>query len=93
MGDSILFLSPEFPEMNVFSPQSPGGGTSSSMFLYVNDVDSVFTKAVSAGARVIMPLADMFWGDRAGSLVDPFGHHWMLAVDNPRVKAQVEKRK
>jgi len=80
MGDSILFLSPEFPEMNVFSPQTPGGGTSSSMFLYVNDVDSVFTKAVSAGARVIMPLADMFWGDRAGSLVDPFGHRWMLAM-------------
>ena len=50
------------------------------MFLYVNDVDSVFTKAVSAGARVIMPLADMFWGDRAGSLVDPFGHRWMLAM-------------
>ncbi|CAG0948615.1 MAG: hypothetical protein MPEBLZ_00056 [Candidatus Methanoperedens nitroreducens] len=45
------------PEMNVFSPQSPGGGTSSSMFLYVDDVDSVFTKAVSAGAKVTMPLA------------------------------------
>ncbi len=80
MGDSILFLSPEFPEMNVFSPQSPGGGTSTSMFLYVEDVDAVFAKAVSAGARVTMPLADAFWGDRTCSIVDPFGHRWMLAT-------------
>lgn len=80
IGDSILMLSPEFPEMNVFSPQSPGGGTSASMFLYVGDVDAVFAKAVSSGATVTMPLADAFWGDRAGSIVDPFGHRWMLAT-------------
>ncbi|HEY9206884.1 MAG TPA: VOC family protein [Candidatus Methanoperedens sp.] len=80
IGDSILLLSPEFPEHNVFSPQSPGGGTSTSMFLYVEDVDAVFSKAVSAGATVTMPLADAFWGDRAGGIVDPFGHRWMLAT-------------
>jgi PhnB protein len=80
IGDSILLLSPEFPERNVLSPQSPGGGTSSSMFLYAEDVDAVFTKAVSAGATVTMPVADTFWGDRAGSIVDPFGHRWMLAT-------------
>ncbi len=80
IGDSILLLSPEFPEMNVFSPQSTGGGTSASMFLYVEDVDAIFAKAVSAGATVTMPLADAFWGDRAGSIVDPFGHRWMLAT-------------
>ncbi len=62
IGDSILMLSPEFPEMKVFSPQSPGGGTSASMFLYVEDVDAVFAKAVSSGATVTMPLADAFWG-------------------------------
>lgn len=80
IGDSILMLSPEFPKMNVFSPLSPGGGTSASMFLYVADADAVFAKAVSAGATVAMPVADMFWGDRAGSIVDPFGHRWMLAT-------------
>lgn len=80
IGDSILLLSPEFPEHKVFSPQSPGGGTSISMFLYVEDVDAVFAKAVSAGATVTMPLADAFWGDRAAGIVDPFGHRWMLAM-------------
>ncbi|MCZ7356667.1 MAG: VOC family protein [Candidatus Methanoperedens sp.] len=80
IGDSILFLSPEFPEHKVFSPQSPEGGTSTSMFFYVEDVDAVFAKAVSAGATVTMPLADAFWGDRAGGIVDPFGHRWMLAM-------------
>ena len=48
--------------------------------LYVEDVDAVFAKAVSAGATVTMPLADAFWGDRAGGIVDPFGHNWMLAT-------------
>ncbi|CAG1001828.1 MAG: VOC family protein [Candidatus Methanoperedens sp.] len=80
IGDSILMLSPEFPEHNVFSPQSPGGGASASMFMYVEDVDAVFAKAVSSGATVTMPLADVFWGDRAGGIVDPFGHRWMLAT-------------
>ncbi len=80
IGDSIMMLSPEFPEMNVFSPQSSGGGISVSMYVYVEDVDAVFKKAVSAGATVMMPLEDAFWGDRAGGLVDPFGHRWMLAT-------------
>ncbi|MCZ7391802.1 MAG: VOC family protein [Candidatus Methanoperedens sp.] len=80
IGNSILMLSPEYPEMNVFSPLSPGGGTSASIFLYVDDVDAVFEKAVSAGVTVAMPVADMFWGDRAGAIVDPFGHRWMLAT-------------
>jgi PhnB protein len=81
IGDSILMLSPEFPEMNVLAPQSQGGCTSASLYLYVEDVDAVYAKAVSAGAKVTgMPLADAFWGDRAGSLVDPFGHRWMLAT-------------
>lgn len=80
IGDSMLMLSPEYPEHKVLSPQSPGGGTSASMFLYVEDIDEVFAKAVSSGATVIMPLADAFWGDRAGGIVDPFGHRWMLAT-------------
>ncbi|VVB95609.1 Uncharacterised protein [uncultured archaeon] len=72
-------LSDEFPGMNVVSPQSPGGGTSASIFMYVEDVDDVFNMAVSNVATVTMPLMDAFWGDRAGGLVDPFGHRWMVA--------------
>lgn len=80
IGDSILMLSDEFPEMKIFSPKLPEGNTSSSLFLYVEDVDSVFEKAISAGATITMPLSDAFWGDRAGGIVDPFGHHWLLAT-------------
>jgi PhnB protein len=80
IGDSRLMLSDEFPMMKVFSPKSPGGGTSASLYMFVEDVDKVFEKAVSAGSTVIMPLEDAFWGDRAGSIKDPFGHNWMLAT-------------
>ncbi len=80
IGDSVLMLSPEFPQMKVLSPLSPGGGTSASLFLYVEDVDSVFEKAVSAGATVTMPLTDTFWGDRAGGFTDPSGHRWTVAT-------------
>ncbi len=80
IDNSILMLSPENPEHNIFSPLSSGGGVSATMFLYVENVDSTYEKAVSAGATVTMPVADMFWGDRAGAIVDPFGHRWMLAT-------------
>jgi len=80
IGDSILILTDEYPEMNAFSPLSSGGGTSASLFLYVEDVDAVFTKAISAGATVGMPLADAFWGDRAAGIIDPFCHRWMLCT-------------
>jgi|SRR5665647_18468 len=80
IGDSILTLTDEYPEMKAFSPLSSGGGTSASLFLYVEDVDAVFTKAVSAGATVSLPLNDAFWGDRAGGIIDPFGHRWMLVT-------------
>ena len=80
IGDSILMLSPEFPEMKVFSPLSQGGGTSASMYLYVENADAVFEKTVSAGSRITMPITDTFWGDRAGGIVDPFGHSWMVAT-------------
>ncbi len=81
IGDSMVFMSDESPEMapDVKSPQSAGAVTSS-IFLYVQDVDAVVRKAVDAGAKVNMPVADMFWGDRFGKLVDPFGHHWGIAT-------------
>ncbi len=75
IGDSRLMLSDEFPQQgNV----GPGASSPVTMHLYVTDADAVFGRAVEAGATVRMPLADMFWGDRYGKLVDPFGHHWSI---------------
>jgi PhnB protein len=72
IGDSMLFVNDTFPEM---------GGTASkaSTWIYTDNVDVAFKRAVDAGATVKMPLADMFWGDRLGQLVDPFGNKWNLA--------------
>ena len=61
------------------SPQSLGG-TAVNIFLYVKDVDEVFNRAVAEGAKVGMPVSDMFWGDRYGQVTDPFGHSWSLAT-------------
>lgn len=80
IGDSILMLSEEIPMMNILSPKSPGGGTSISIYMYVDNVDNVFANAVSAGASVKMPLMDTFYGDRCCTIIDPFGHLWTLAT-------------
>lgn len=77
IGDSWLFLADECPEYGV---AGPNGTSPVSIHLYVPDADAVFDQAVAAGATVTMPLADMFWGDRFGKLVDPFGHHWSVAT-------------
>ena len=79
IGDSLLFLMDEFPEMGSYGPLT-GGRSPVTLHLYVKDVDSAFNTALAAGARQIMPPADMFWGDRYGKLVDPFGHEWSLAT-------------
>ena len=79
IGNSIVMLADEMPGMGCRSPQSIGG-TSSSIYLYVNDADSTFNKAISAGAKVLMPLMEGFWGDRFGSIEDPFGHVWGIAT-------------
>ncbi|HSA97703.1 MAG TPA: VOC family protein [Candidatus Nitrosotenuis sp.] len=79
IGNSIVMLNDEFPQMDCRSPQSIGG-TGSSIFLYVNDADATFNKAVSAGAKPLMPLMDAFWGDRFGSIQDPYGHVWSIAT-------------
>ena len=76
-GDSRIMLADEM--MGNKSPQSLGG-SAVSIFLYVEDIDSVFSQAVSAGAKADMPPADMFWGDRYGKLTDPFGHVWALGT-------------
>ena len=79
IGDSMVMLSDEFPT-SATKPPAALGGTTGYVLLYVRDVDRAFEQAVAAGARVTMPLADMFWGDRFGTLVDPFGHAWGLAT-------------
>ena len=87
IGDSIIFLSEEHPEMGCRGPQS-FGGTPVGLYLYVEDADHVFTRAVSAGAKVDMPVADMFWGDRCGQVTDPFGHKWTLATHKADLTAE-----
>lgn len=79
IGDSRVMLNDEHPQMGCLSPQSTGGA-SSGIFLYVENADDVFNKAVSAGAKSQMPMMDAFWGDRFGSIIDPFGHVWSIAT-------------
>ncbi len=79
IGDSRIMLSDEIPQMNCLSPQSVGGA-SSGIFLYVENADATFHKAVSAGAKITMPIMDAFWGDRCGVIEDPFGHRWTIAT-------------
>jgi PhnB protein len=84
IGDSIVMLGDEFPDMGASSPQSIGG-TSSSLMIYTRDVDALFSQAVAAGAQASMPVTDMFWGDRYGKVTDPFGHQWQLATHKENV--------
>jgi PhnB protein len=79
IGDSVLFVHDEWPGSGCMAPASLKG-TTMSLFLYVEDVDAAFQKAVAAGATAVMPPADMFWGDRFGKVSDPFGHQWGLAT-------------
>ena len=92
IGDSIIMLADEMPSSGSRSPQSLGG-TTTGIFLYVENVDTVFNQAVSAGAKVEAPVADMFWGDRYGRLKDPFGHSWSVATHKEDVApAEMSKR-
>ena len=79
IGDSHIMLCDEYPQMGAVSPKELKGSPVW-IHLYVEDVDAAFKRAVDAGAKVDMPLADMFWGDRYGKVTDPFGHKWSLAT-------------
>jgi len=79
IGDSVVMLGDEWPEMGVKSPHSLGG-PGVSVMLYVTDVDASFKQATAAGAKAKQPPTDMFWGDRYGKLTDPFGHEWGIAT-------------
>ena len=79
IGNSALMLMDEYPEMKAFGPKKLKGSPVT-IHLQVEDVDAVVKQAVAAGAKIYMPVADMFWGDRYGALEDPFGHHWSVAT-------------
>jgi PhnB protein len=77
-GDSTVRLADEFPELDVLSPETIGG-TAVVLHLSSENVDALWQRALDAGARVLHPLADQFWGNRQGQITDPFGHRWNLA--------------
>ncbi|HEX8070644.1 MAG TPA: VOC family protein [Pyrinomonadaceae bacterium] len=79
IGDSHVMLSDEHPQMNARGPQS-FGGSPVSFVLYVEDVDAAVERAVAAGAKLVRPVADQFYGDRTGGVEDPFGHAWYIAT-------------
>jgi PhnB protein len=79
IGDSVVMLSDPFPQSSTKPPKELGG-SSVSVFMYVEDVDAVVKQAVDAGATVLMEVEDQFWGDRFGTVQDPFGHSWSIAT-------------
>jgi PhnB protein len=78
IGDSPIMLSDEFPEMDALGPE-PAGGSPVTIHLYVDDVDSFVQRASGAGAQILRPVENQFYGDRGGKLRDPFGHVWWVA--------------
>jgi PhnB protein len=92
IGDSILMLADEFPEMGFRGPKSLGG-SAVGLMLYVADADAMFQRAVAAGAEVKKPLADQFYGDRSGTVTDPFGHVWTISTHTEDVPPEeIERR-
>ncbi len=79
INDSRIMLADEFPTMGARGPGS-FGGSPVRMLLYVDDVDATVQRAIAAGAKLVRPVEDQFYGDRAGGLEDPFGHHWHIAT-------------
>jgi len=92
IGDSYVMLADEFPEMDIRGPRSRGGPTSSLM-IYVEDVDSAFDRAMTAGATVDRPVENQFYGDRSGTIIDPFGHKWTLSTHIEDVPADEMQRR
>ena len=92
IGDSHVMLADESPDQGFVGPQTLGGA-GVSLMLYVQDVDSTFARAVAAGATVRRPVADQFYGDRVGTLADPFGHVWSIATHREDVSVEEAKRR
>lgn len=92
IGDSVVMLADEFPDMGSMGPNSRGG-TTVSLLLYVEDVDSGFRRAIDSGATEKRPVENQFWGDRMGTLTDPFGHVWSLATTVEEVPPEEMQRR
>jgi len=92
IGDSPVMLADENPEGGYVSPQTLGG-TPVSIMVYVNDCDAVFDRAVQAGATVRQPVKDQFYGDRTGTITDPFGHVWTIGTHKEDVTPEEMKRR
>jgi PhnB protein len=92
IGDSVIMLADESPEMDARAPRTVGG-TPVSLHVYVEDVDAVFTRATDAGAKALRPVEDRFYGDRTGAFEDPFGHRWDVSTHVEDVPPdEMEKR-
>lgn len=92
IGDSVVMLADESPEAEAISP-STLGGTTVGLMIYVEDADSIFNKAISMGAKVKKPMATQFYGDRNGTIEDPFGHKWTIATHVEDVTPEEMKRR
>ena len=92
IGDSIVMLADENPQTGVMSPQTVGG-YSVGLHVYVENVDAVIQKAVENGAKLLRPIKDQFYGDRSGSLLDPFGHMWSVATHVEDVAPEEMRRR
>ncbi len=92
IGDSIIMLADEAPAMDARSPKSYGGSPVS-ILLYVENVDTLFAEAVAAGGAAVRPVADQFYGDRSGTVKDPFGHSWHLSTHKEDVSPEEMNRR
>ena len=92
IGDSIVMISDEFPGSSAKSPASLGS-TTGTLHIYSGNVDKIWEQAVAAGARVIMPLDNQFWGERYGQLADPFGHQWSLSMQVKMSAKEMETKR
>jgi PhnB protein len=92
IGNALVMIADEFPEHGHISPKTLGGSTVK-LHMYVEDVDAFFEKAVAAGAKVLIPVADQFYGDRSGRLEDPFGHIWLVSTHTEDVSPEEMQRR
>jgi len=92
IGDSVVMVADEVPDMGYLAPQT-AGGTPVSLMIYVTDVDKVFDRAIAAGAKEKRPVNNEFYGDRVGTLVDPYGHVWSIATHVEDVPADEMDRR
>jgi PhnB protein len=92
IGPATIMLSDEYPEHGIKGPRSLGG-TSFAMHLHVDDVDQAFARAVEAGASIVRPLKDQFYGERSGTVRDPFGHEWLLGGHLENVSTEEMQRR